>query len=123
MNQDVNSLALAYIGDAVYELCIREYLLSKKICKVNDLQKESVKFVSAKSQYQILIKMIDEHFLSDDELNIVFRARNHKVDHRPKNCDIATYKYATGFEAVIGYLYLNKNFERLNEIMDYIRGE
>jgi len=123
MNQDVNSLALAYIGDAVYELCIREYLLSKKICKVNDLQKESVKFVSAKSQYQILIKMIDEHFLSDDELNIVFRARNHKVDHRPKNCDIATYKYATGFEAIIGYLYLNKNFERLNEIMDYIRGE
>ena len=123
MNQDVNSLALAYIGDAVYELCIREYLLSKKICKVNDLQKESVKFVSAKSQYQFLIKMIDEHFLSDDELNIVFRARNHKVDHRPKNCDIATYKYATGFEAVIGYLYLNKKFERLNEIMDYIRGE
>jgi len=123
MNKEVNSLALAYIGDAVYELCIREYLLSKKICKVNDLQKESVKFVSAKSQYQILIKMIDEHFLSDDELNIVFRARNHKVDHRPKNCDIATYKYATGFEAIIGYLYLNKNFERLNEIMDYIRGE
>lgn len=123
MNQEVNSLALAYIGDAVYELYVREYLLSKKICKVKELQKESIKYVSAKSQYSILIKMIDENFFTDDELNIVFRARNHKVDHRPKNCDIATYKYATGFEAVIGHLYLNKNFERLNQIFDYIRGE
>lgn len=120
---EINSLALAYIGDAVYELCVREYLLSKNICKVNDLQKESVKYVSAKGQYQILIKMIDDHFFTDDELNIVFRARNHKVDHRPKSCDIATYKYATGFEAVIGYLYLNKNFDRINEIIEYIRGE
>ena len=123
MNQEVNSLALAYIGDAVYELCVREYLLSKKICKVKDLQNESIKYVSAKSQYNILIKMIDENFFTDEELNIIFRARNHKVDHRPKNCDIATYKYATGFEAAIGYLYLNKSFERINEIMDYIRGE
>ena len=123
MIKELNSLALAYIGDAVYELLIREYLLSKDICKVKDLQKESVKYVSAKGQYQILIKMIDEHFFNDDELNIIFRARNHKVDHRPKNCDIVTYKYATGFEAIIGYLYLEKNYNRINEIMDYIRGE
>lgn len=123
MIKELNSLALAYIGDAVYELLVREYLLSKDICKVKDLQKESVKYVSAKGQYQILIKMIDEHFFNDDELNIIFRARNHKVDHRPKNCDIVTYKYATGFEAIIGYLYLEKNYNRINEIMDYIRGE
>jgi len=123
MNKEVNSLALAYIGDAVYELCVREYLLSKNICKVKDLQQESVKFVSAKGQYQLLIKMIDEHFFTDEELNIIFRARNHKVDHRPKNCDIATYKYAIGFEAIIGYLYLNKNFDRINEIMEKERGE
>lgn len=123
MIKELNSLALAYIGDAVYELLVREYLLSKDICKVKDLQKESVKYVSAKGQYQILIKMIDEHFFNDDELNIIFRARNHKVDHKPKNCDIVTYKYATGFEAIIGYLYLEKNYNRVNEIMDYIRGE
>jgi len=123
MIKEINSLALAYIGDAVYELCVREYLLSKDICKVKDLQQEAVKYVSAKSQYQILIQMIDEHFFDDDELNIIFRARNHKIDHRPKSCDVATYKYATGFEAIIGYLYLNKNYDRINEIMDYIRGE
>ena len=64
--------------------------------------------------------MIDSNFFNDDELNIIFRARNHKVDHRPKSCDIATYKYATGFEAIIGHLYLNKNFDRINEIMDFI---
>lgn len=123
MSSELNSLALAYIGDAVYELCVREYLLSKNICKVNELQKESIKFVSAKGQYQILIKMIDNNFFNDEELNIIFRARNHKIDHRPKSCDIATYKYATGFEAIIGYLYLNKNFDRINEIMDFVRGE
>lgn len=123
MNNEVNSLALAYIGDAVYELCVREFLLSKGICKVKALQKEAVKYVSARGQYQILIKMIDEHFFTDDELNVIFRARNHKIDHRPKSCDIATYKYATGFEAIIGYLYLNKEFERINKIMEYIRGE
>ena len=54
MNGELNSLALAYIGDAVYELRVREYLISKNICKVNELQKESIKFVSAKGQYQIL---------------------------------------------------------------------
>ncbi|MBE6138314.1 MAG: ribonuclease III [Firmicutes bacterium] len=120
---EINSLALAYIGDAVYELCVREYLISKGLCKVKELQQESIKYVSAKGQYQILSKMIDERFFNDEELNMIFRARNHKIEHRPKSCDIATYKYATGFEAIIGYLYLNKNYNRINEIMDYIRGE
>lgn len=121
MTNNLNSLALAYIGDAIYEIYIREYLLSKGICKVNDLQKEAVKYVSAKAQYNYLSKMIDDHIFTDEELNIIFRARNHKVDHKPKNCDITTYKYATGLEAIIGYLYLNKNYQRINEIMNYIK--
>ncbi|MBE6152232.1 MAG: ribonuclease III [Firmicutes bacterium] len=123
MINEVNSLALAYIGDAVYELCVREYLLSKKIFKVKNLQQESIKYVSAKGQYKILIKMIDSQFFTDEELNIIFRARNHKIDHRPKSCDVVTYKYATGFEAIIGYWYLNKNYNRINEMLEYIRGE
>lgn len=118
---NLNSLALAYIGDAIYEVYIREYLLSKGICKVNDLQKEAIKYVSAKAQFNYLSKMIDEHFFTDEELNVIFRARNHKVDHRPKNCDISTYKYATGLEAVIGYLYLKKDNKRIEEIMNYIK--
>lgn len=121
MINNLNSLALAYIGDAIYEIHIREYLLSKGICKVNDLQKEAVKYVSAKAQYNYLSKMIDEHMFTDEELNIIFRARNHKVDHKPKNCDITTYKYATGLEAIIGYLYLNRNYQRIDEIMNYIK--
>ena len=118
---NLNSLALAYIGDAIYEVYIREYLLSKGICKENDLQKEAIKYVSAKAQFNYLSKMIDEHFFTDEELNVVFRARNHKVDHRPKNCDISTYKYATGLEAVIGHLYLKKDNKRIEEIMNYIK--
>lgn len=118
---NLNSLALAYIGDAIYEVYIREYLLSKGICKVNDLQKEAIKYVSAKAQFNYLSKMIDEHFFNDEELNVIFRARNHKVDHRPKNCDISTYKYATGLEAVIGHLYLKKDNKRIEEIMNYIK--
>lgn len=121
MTDNLNVLALAYIGDAIYEIYIREYLISKGICKVNDLQKEAIKYVSAKAQYNYLSKMIDEHFFTDEELNIIFRARNHKVDHKPKNCDISTYKYATGLEAIIGYLYLNKNNERIEKIMNYIK--
>ena len=118
---NLNSLALAYIGDAIYEVYIREYFLSKGICKVNDLQKEAIKYVSAKAQFNYLSKMIDEHFFTDEELNVIFRARNHKVDHRPKNCDISTYKYATGLEAVIGHLYLKKDNKRIEEIMNYIK--
>ena len=118
---NLNSLALAYIGDAIYEVYIREYLLSKGICKVNDLQKEAIKYVSAKAQFNYLSKMIDEHFFTDEELNVIFRARNHKVDHRPKNCDISTYKYAKGLEAVIGHLYLKKDNKRIEEIMNYIK--
>ena len=91
------------------------------VLRVNDLQKEAIKYVSAKAQFNYLSKMIDEHFFTDEELNVIFRARNHKVDHRPKNCDISTYKYATGLEAVIGHLYLKKDNKRIEEIMNYIK--
>ena len=117
-----NSLVLAYLGDAIYEVYIRKYLIDKNICKVNILQKEATKFVSAKAQASYLKLLLDNDILTEEEKNIVICARNHKNNHKPKNCDIITYKYATGLEALIGYLYLNSKFNRIGEIINYIIG-
>lgn len=117
-----NSLVLAYLGDSIYEVYIRKFLISKGIVKVKELQSESIKYVSAKSQAYYLKEMLDNDFLNEKEINVVMTARNHKNNHRPKNCDIITYKYATGLEAIIGYLYLENNISRLNELMDFIIG-
>lgn len=122
-NKDVNVLALAYLGDSVYEIYIREHLIKKGIEKVKTLQEEATKFVSAKSQASFLKKMIENNFLTDDELSIVYRARNHKGSRHPKHTDIITYKHSTGFEALIGYLYLENNIDRILEIMKEIIGE
>ncbi|MDD4607844.1 MAG: ribonuclease III domain-containing protein [Bacilli bacterium] len=119
-NSSRNVLALAYLGDSVYEIYIREYLLNKGIEKVNELQKESVKYVSARGQSKYLKDMMDSNLLTEEELSIVYRARNHKGSSHPKNTDIVTYKYATGLEALIGWLYLENNQDRIDEIMNYI---
>lgn len=116
----MNSLTLAYLGDSVYELYIRKFLIEQKIVKVNDLQKQAVNFVSAKNQAKFLKEMINDNYLTDEELIIVKRARNHKVASHPKNTDIVTYKLATGLEALIGYLELNKDYDRIEKIMKYI---
>ncbi len=120
--ENINSLALAYLGDSVYEIFIREYLLNCGIVKVNDLQREAIKYVSAKNQSDYLTKMIDENFLSEEELVIIKRARNHK-SHASKSTDIRTYKNSTGLEALIGYLYLKENKTRITEIMNFIVGD
>lgn len=119
---EVNVLVLAYMGDTVYEDYIRKYLINKGIGNVNDLQTEALKYVSAINQAKFLTEMIDNDKLSEKELDIVKRARNYKTTSHPKSCDIITYKYATGLEALIGYLYLDNNIERVNEIMSFILG-
>ncbi len=119
---EVNVLVLAYMGDTVYEDYIRKYLITKGIGNVNDLQTEALKYVSAINQAKFLTEMIDNDKLSEKELDIVKRARNYKTTSHPKSCDIITYKYATGLEALIGYLYLDGNIERVNEIMNFIIG-
>lgn len=120
---ELNPLALAYLGDSVYEVYIRKNLIDKGYIKVNDLSKEAIKYVSAKSQTNLLNKLIEENFLTEDELEIVRRGRNAKSHKAPKNTDIVTYKYATGFECLIGYLYLQKNNERINKIIKEIIGD
>ena len=120
--KEINVLVLAYLGDTVYENYIRKYLISKNIANVNDLQKEAVKYVSAKSQAQFLTELVDKNFFTDEELTIIKRARNYKTKSHPKNCDIITYKYATGLESLIGYLELEGQYERIEEIMNFITG-
>ncbi len=120
MIKEINSLALAFLGDTIYEDYVREYLIKKGIANVNELQTESIKYSSAKAQCEIVKRLIDENFFSEEELEIIKRARNHKGNSHPKNCDIVTYKYATGLEALIGYLKLDNNINRIEEIMKNI---
>ena len=118
----MNVITMAYLGDAIYELRIREYLINKGIVYVDELQKKEIDYVSAKSQVKILEYLINNNILSDDELDIVKRGRNYKRSYHPKNTDIITYKMSTGFEALVGYLYITDK-DRLNEIFKYIEVE
>lgn len=111
----MNNLVLAYLGDAVFELYVRSYLINRGISKVKELQRESIKFVSAEGQAKFLKNLIEQDFLSEEEIDIVKRGRN-AHSHKSKSTDIITYKTSTGFEALIGYLYLNDR-SRLEEIM------
>lgn len=120
---EVNVLVLAYLGDTVYENYIRRYLISKKIANVNDLQREATNYVSAKSQAKFVKELLDIDFFTEEEVSVIMRARNYKSKSHPKNCDIVTYKYATGLEALIGYLSLINGNSRINEIMKRIVGE
>ena len=118
----MNNLVLAYLGDAVYELYIREHLISKGFVKVNDLQNESLKYVSASSQSNHLKRLMDNNFLTEDEIDIVKRGRN-MSSHKSKSTDIITYKRSTGLECLIGSLKVDNNDERIKEIMDFIVGD
>lgn len=111
----MNNLLLAYIGDAVYELYVREFLIKSGISKVKELQKSSIKYVSAIAQASILEDLLNAGILSEEEIDIVKRGRN-AHSHSNKTTDIVTYKKATGLETLVGYLYLN-NRERLDELM------
>lgn len=111
----MNNLVLAYLGDAVFEVYVREFLISKGILKVKDLQNSAIKYVSAKAQRDILERLMDKKFLTEEEIDIVKRGRN-AHSHQSKSTDIITYKKSTGFETLIGYLYQN-DIGRLEEIM------
>ena len=123
MNVDeINIITLAYLGDAVYEVYIRNYLINKGIAKVNQLQEMAIKYVSAKSQSRILNFLINNNLLNPEEIDIIKRGRNYKRESHPKNTNIITYKTSSGFEALIGYLYFNKNTQRIDGIMYSILG-
>ena len=111
----LSPLVWAYVGDSVYELFVRTKLVNKSNAKPHKLHIESIKYVKAKAQADILKKIQDS--LSDDEKDIVRRGRNTENHHVAKNSNVADYSQSTGFEALIGYLYLTKQDERLEEIL------
>ena len=116
----INVITLAYLGDAIYEVYIREKMIKEAPLKVEQLQKKAINYVSAKAQAKILSNLIDTNALTDEELDIVKRGRNDKRSSHPKNTDIITYKLSTGFETLIGYLYLSGKKTRLREILELI---
>jgi ribonuclease-3 family protein len=114
----LNSLALAYIGDAIYETKIRHHLLLKGSVRPNQLHREATNFVSAKAQSYILHELLNNKFITEKEETIVKRGRNAKSGTTPKNTDVLTYRYSTAFEALIGYHFLSNNTERLIELVE-----
>lgn len=119
---EINAGVLAYVGDAIYEVEIRNCLVSKKINNVNKLQKEAVNYVSAVSQAKFLEDILSKNILSEEELYTVSRGRNFKPNSKPKNTDIKTYKKATALEALFGMLYIQGKSDRIKEIMKEILG-
>ena len=118
--KQLNALALAYMGDAVLEQRIREHLLFSGRVKPNTLHKEATKYVSAKAQSAVVHRMLAESFLTEEEQAVFRRGRNAKSGTVPKNTDVQTYRNSSGFEAVLGSLYLSKENDRANEIIDYL---
>lgn len=116
----LSPLQLAYIGDSVYELMIRTYLLDKN-SNVNQLHKTTVKYVKARAQSDLIHKV--ENILTEEEKSYVKKGRNTKTNSSPKNAEILDYKYATGFECLFGFLYLTNQDERLAEIFNSMMDE
>mgnify|MGYP003310011995 CR=1 FL=1 len=112
----MSPLVWAYVGDSVYEVFIRTHLVETTKLKPHRLHIESIKYVKAKAQAQILERL--EDILTEKEKEIVRRTRNTENHHVPKNADRSDYMYATAFEGLIGYLYLSGQTERLNEILN-----
>lgn len=123
LNSEVNAkqlspLNLAFVGDCVYEILVRETLVCSANRPVNDLHRESVKYVSAKAQTEAFHKIKD--ILTEEELAQFKRGRNAKVGHSPKSATDAEYHTATGVEALFGYLYLTEQTERIQELFHII---
>ena len=116
--KQLSPLNLAFIGDCIYEIMVREKLVCTANRPVNDLHRESVKYVSAKAQTQAFQRI--EPMLTEEELAVFKRGRNAKVGHNPKSASQCEYHTATGVEVLFGYLYLTEQTERLQELFNKI---
>ena len=116
----LNGESLAYLGDAVYELKIREYILDRGYQDVNKLHKYAVKFTSGEAQAKIMEYFLANEILTEEEITYYKRGRNSHHSKNRRSISVVSYKMATGFEAMIGYLYLSKKEERLDEILQLI---
>lgn len=119
INKDVkqiNTTALAYMGDALYEVYIRRHVMETGQTNADRLHAMAVPFVRAEGQAAAIRKMMGD-FLTEEEASLARRARNHKTTSKPKNADPMDYKWATAFEALLGYLYLGGKAGRMEEII------
>ena len=116
----LNGLALAYVGDAIYEIYIREHLVKIGFTRPNQLHKTATKYVSAKAQSMLMHEMLEsENLLTEKEVTMYKRGRNAKSHTSAKNADVITYRTSTGFEALMGYLHLSKQTERMEELINW----
>lgn len=113
--KEISPLSLAYIGDAVYEVYIRSFIMKDANMPVNKLHKAATNYVKAKAQSNIIMALSDR--LTEEETAVYKRGRNAHSYTSAKNADIVDYRRATGFEALIGYLYLGGEKDRLEEII------
>lgn len=117
----MNPQVLAFVGDAVYSLYIRQWIVLTDNSKVKDLHSHVTNFVKASGQSNFIEKLLP--LFNDDEMSVFKRGRNYKTISTAKNASIIDYKRATGLEAVFGYLYLSGKKERLNEMLSMSIGE
>lgn len=113
--RNYTGVVLAYIGDAVYELEVRKVLIEKGYYRGNRLHKEAIRRVNAPMQSKLILSILDE--LSEEELEIFKRGRNTKPKYIPKQSNVTEYTNSSGLEALIGYLYLTKRFQRISDIV------
>ncbi|GGI29611.1 Mini-ribonuclease 3 [Staphylococcus chromogenes] len=116
----LNPLSLAYVGDAVLDQHVRTYIILKLQSKPNRLHQEAKRFVSAKSQAITLETLIETKWFTEEETDILKRGRNAKSYTKAKNTDVQTYRKSSALEAVIGFLYLEGQTERLHTLLDQI---
>ncbi|MEG3269654.1 Mini-ribonuclease 3 [Streptococcus suis] len=115
----INGIALAFEGDAVYSMYIRRHLIFKGLTKPNKLHGEANKYVSAKAQASLISTLLEAQLLTEKEEEIYKRGRNTNSHTKAKNADVVTYRMSTGFEAVLGYLHMTDQIERLDELVGW----
>ena len=115
--KNMNTTALAYIGDAVYEIYVRQRVLQMEKVHVDHLHKLAINYVNNTGQAKAVKRLMNDGFLTEEEVGLVKRARNHKTASKPRNADPVNYKLATAFEALIGWLHLDGQKDRMEEII------
>lgn len=114
----MNTTALAFLGDAVYEVYVRKHVLEMEQIHVDRLHRLAVRYVRADGQARVVKRLLNEGFFTEEEAALVKRARNHRSASKPKNADPVAYKLATAFEALVGFLHFTGQQDRLEEVID-----
>lgn len=115
----INGIALAFDGDAIYSVYVRQHLILQGMTKPNRLHQVATHYVSAKAQAQLVQALLDQEMLTEEEVAIYKRGRNANSHTKAKNTDVVTYRMSTGFEALLGYLHLTGQIDRLEELIQW----